>query len=131
MTFHSNQTLMKALARGSLKFNNPPPGIPRDLSFRPELDESPRPSRTYCLLTPQPATFHCQRRDSRVLLDHRLVKAFTSRAEDPGFESRLRRDFSTSSHTSDLTIGTPVATLPGAWRCRVSAGTDRLGVSIL
>ena len=36
-----------------------------------------------------------------------------------------------SSHTSDLKIGTPVATLPGAWRYRVSAGTGRPGVSIL
>ena len=68
-------------------------------------------------------------------LGHRLVglvaKAFASRAEDPGFESRLRRDFSGSSHTSDLKIGTPVATLPGAWRHRVRAGTGRPGVSIL
>ena len=49
---------------------------------------------------------------------HRLaglvVKASASRAEDPGFESRLRRDFSGSSHTSDLKIDFPVATLPGA-----------------
>ena len=58
-----------------------------------------------------------------------MVKASASRAEDPGFESRLRRDF--SSHTSDFKIGTPVATLPGAWRYRVSAGTVRPGVSIL
>ena len=36
-----------------------------------------------------------------------------------------------SSHTSDLEIGTPVATLPGAWRYRVRAGTGRHGVSIL
>ena len=59
------------------------------------------------------------------------VKASASRAEDPGFESRWRRDFSGSSHTSDLKIGTPVATLPGAWRYRVSAGTGWPGVSIL
>ena len=39
--------------------------------------------------------------------------------------------FSGSSHTSDSKIGTPVATLPGAWRYRVSAGTGRSGVSIL
>ena len=39
--------------------------------------------------------------------------------------------FSGSSHTSDLKIGTPVATLPGTWRCRVSTGTGRPGVSIL
>ena len=39
--------------------------------------------------------------------------------------------FSGSSHTSDLKIGTPVTTLPGAWRYRVSAGTGQPGVSIL
>ena len=60
-----------------------------------------------------------------------VVKASASRAENPGFESRLRRDFSGSSHTSDLKIGTPVATLPSAWRYRVSAGTGWPGVSIL
>ena len=52
-----------------------------------------------------------------------VVKAYASRAEDPGFDSRLKRDFSGWSHTSDLKIGT----LPGAWHYRVSAGT----VSIL
>ena len=60
-----------------------------------------------------------------------MVKASASGEEDPGFESRLRRDFSGLNHTSDLNIGTPVATLPGAWRYRVSAGTGRPGVSIL
>ena len=60
-----------------------------------------------------------------------VVKASASRAENPGFESRLRRDFSGASHTSDLKIGTPVATLPGTWDYRVSAGTCRPGVSIL
>ena len=44
------------------------------------------------------------------------------RAEDPGFESRLRRDFSGSSHTSDSKIGTPVATLPGAGRIGSALG---------
>ena len=48
-----------------------------------------------------------------------------------GFESRLRQDFSWLSHTCDLQIGTPVATLPGAWRYRVSAGTGWPSVSIL
>ena len=66
---------------------------------------------------------------------HRLtglvVKASTSGAEDPGFKSRLRLDFFKSSHTSDLNIGTPVGTLPGAWRYRVSAGTGQPGVSML
>ena len=42
-----------------------------------------------------------------------VVQVSSSRVEDPGFESRLRWDFSGSSHTSDLEIGTPVATLPG------------------
>ena len=45
-----------------------------------------------------------------------VVKASASRVDDPGFESSLCRDFSRSSHTSDLKIGTPVAALPGAWR---------------
>ena len=66
---------------------------------------------------------------------HRLVglvvKASTSGAEDPGIEYRLRRVFSGSSHTSDLKIGTPVATLPGAWHYKVRAGTGWPGVSIL
>ena len=60
-----------------------------------------------------------------------VVKVSASRAKGPGFESRLRRDFSGSSHTSDSKIGTPVAILLGAWHCRVSAGTGRPGVSIL
>ena len=60
-----------------------------------------------------------------------VVRASASRAKDPGFESHLRRDFSGSSHSSDLKIGTPVATLPGAWRYRENAGTCRPGVSIL
>ena len=61
-----------------------------------------------------------------------VVKVSASRAEDPGFESRLRQDFfSGSSHASDLNIGTPVATLPGTWCYRVSARTGWPGVSIL
>ena len=43
-----------------------------------------------------------------------VVKVSASRAEDSGFDSRLRRgDFSGSSHTKDFKIDTPVATLPG------------------
>ena len=34
----------------------------------------------------------------------------------PGSNPACARIFSESSHTSDLNIGTPVATLPGAWR---------------
>ena len=52
-------------------------------------------------------------------------KASASRAEGPGFVP------AGLSHTTDFNIGTPVATLPGAWRDRVSAGTGRPGVSIL
>ena len=59
-----------------------------------------------------------------------MVKASASGAEDPVFESRLRRDFSGSSHTSDLKNGTPVATLQGVWHYRVSSGTGLPGVSI-
>ena len=60
-----------------------------------------------------------------------VVTASAWRAEDPRFESHLHRDFSGSSHTIDLKIGTPVATLPGAWRYRISVGNGRPGVSIL
>ena len=60
-----------------------------------------------------------------------VAKASTSRAEDPGFESRLRWDFPGSSHASDLKIGTSVATLPGPLCYRVNAGTGWPGVSIL
>ena len=60
-----------------------------------------------------------------------VVKANASGVEDLGFESCLQWDFSRSSHTSDSKIGIPVATLPGAWHYRVSAGTGGPGVSIL
>ena len=55
-----------------------------------------------------------------------VVKASALRAEDTGFKSRLGL-----SHTSDLKIGTLVATLPGTWHYRVSTGTGQTGVSIL
>ena len=45
--------------------------------------------------------------------------------------SCLRQDLSGSSQTSDFNIGTPVATLPGTWRDRISAGTGWPGVSVL
>ena len=60
-----------------------------------------------------------------------VVKASAWRWEDPGFKYRLQGFFSGSSHTRDLKIGTPMATLPGAWCYRVSTGTGRPGVSIL
>ena len=49
----------------------------------------------------------------------------------PGSNPACARIFSGSSHTSDSKISTPVATLPGAWRYRVSTGTGLPGVSIL
>ena len=49
----------------------------------------------------------------------------------PGSNPVCAGIFSGSSHNSDLKIGTPVPTLPGAWRYRVSTGTGRPGVSIL
>ena len=52
-----------------------------------------------------------------------MVKVFSSRAEDPAFESPHAEVFSGSSHTSDLKIVTPVATLPGVWRYWDSGGT--------
>ena len=61
-----------------------------------------------------------------------MVKASVSRAANPGFYSYLRRgDFSESSHTRHtIKIGTPVATLPCAWRYRVSPRTGWPGISI-
>ena len=50
----------------------------------------------------------------------------------PRFDLRFWRvSLPRSSHTTDLKIGTPVATLPGVWRYRVSAGAGLPGVSIL
>ena len=49
----------------------------------------------------------------------------------PALDSLLRCEsfFSGSSQSSDLRIGSPVATLRGAWRYMVSAVTGRPGVS--
>ena len=49
----------------------------------------------------------------------------------PGLNPACAGIFSGSSYTSDLKIGTPVATLPGAWRYGVSTGIGRPSVSIL
>ena len=66
---------------------------------------------------------------------HRLVGLVVRRPprerKVPGSNPACAGIFSGSSHTSDLNIGTPVATLPGAWRDRVNAGTGWPGVSIL
>ena len=61
-----------------------------------------------------------------------VVNASASRAEEPaGSNPTCVGIFPGLSHTSDLKIGTPVATLPSAWRYRVSPGTGWPGVSIL
>ena len=60
---------------------------------------------------------------------HRLVGTVVK--ANLGFDSCLHHeDFSGLSRTRDLKIGTPEATLPGAWHYRVSAGTGWPGVSI-
>ena len=79
-------------------------------------------------------SLECQRPKVRTLADHLrgLIVRICLDNGRPGFDSRLRRgSFSRSGHTSDFKIGTPVATLPGTWRHRVSAGTGWTGVSIL
>ena len=65
-----------------------------------------------------------------------MVKESASRAGELGSITafagkRERGEGSESSRTSDLKIGTPVTTLPDAWRYRVSAGIGWPGVSIL
>ena len=69
------------------------------------------------------------------LLANRLIGLVVRRPprkrEIPGSNPACDRIFSGSSNTSDLRIGTPVATLPGAWQYRVRTGTGQPGVSIL
>ena len=60
-----------------------------------------------------------------------VVKRPPREQKVPGLNPACAGIFSGSSHTSDLKIGTPVASLPSAWRYRVSAGTGQPGVSIL
>ena len=68
-------------------------------------------------------------------LSHRLVGLVVRRPPQErkilGSNPAWTGIFSGSSHTSDLKIGTPVVTLPGTWRYRVSTGTGQPGVSIL
>ena len=85
-------------------------------------------------------TDNCLARDlSRILqiynfwlsVFHPIPLPFPRERKIPGSNPADGGIFSGSSHTSDLKIGTPVATLPGAWYYRVSAGTGRPSVSIL
>ena len=105
--------------------------------------ESARPSLFRCF--PSPQWPECRWKMvvwallSRVLIwsfcGDRLVGLVVRRPpwerKTPGSNPACDGIFLGSSHTSDSKIGTPVATLPGAWRYRVSAGTGQPGVSIL
>ena len=63
---------------------------------------------------------------------HRLVGLVVRRPRKIlGSNPACAEIFPGSSHTSDLRTGTPVATLPDAWRYRDSTGSGRPGVSIL
>ena len=67
--------------------------------------------------------FHVQHRPVGL-----VVKASASR----GFDTHFRCvSFSGLSHTTDVKVNSPVATLQGAWHHRVSAGTGRPDVNIL
>ena len=86
-------------------------------------------------MTPSSSTVTPGKQNCSFLMSDRLVGIVARR---PPRERKILGSnpacvgiFSGSSHTSDLKIGTPVATLPGAWRYRVSTGTGRPGVSIL
>ena len=73
--------------------------------------------------------------DSSLVVDHLdglVVKVSASSAAGLGSIPAflLGRFFSRRSHTSELKIGTLMATLSGAFRYRVSDGTGRPGVSI-
>ena len=64
-------------------------------------------------------------------LDGLVVRRPPRERKMPGSNPACAEISSGSSHTSDLKIGTPVATLRGAWRYRVRAGTSRPGINIL
>ena len=60
-----------------------------------------------------------------------VIRCLPRERKIPGLNPACAGIFWGSSHTSDLKIGAPVATLPGAWHYRVSAGTGRPRISIL
>ena len=70
-----------------------------------------------------------------VPMDHRLIGQVARRSprewKVPSSNPACIGIFLGSSHTSNLKIGSPVATLPGAWCYRVSTGTGQPSVSIL
>ena len=78
-----------------------------------------------------------KRQEQQWLLNHRPLRWPSGQGVSPeSWRSKVPiqlvvGNFPGSSHTSALKIDTPVATLPGAWRYRVSAGTGWPGVIIL
>ena len=87
-----------------------------------------------CKRLPSLAPPGCHRPCPSVVLDRLVglvVRCPPRERKIPGSNPACAGIFSGASHTSDLKIGTPVATLPGAWRYWVSTGTGRPGVSIL
>ena len=77
----------------------------------------------------------CATTSVRVYITNRLVGLVVRHPPQerkiPGSNPACDGIYPGSSHTSDFKTGTPVATLPGAWHYRVSAGTGRPGASIL
>ena len=70
-----------------------------------------------------------------LVVDHRFFpsgKASASRAEGLGSIPTFAVDLIVrSTHTSDFNIDTPVATVPGVWRFRISTGNGWPGVNVL
>ena len=99
------------------------------LHFLPDYAPVPRKKR-YPIVILQSGILVCN-----IMMPDRLVGLVVRRPprewKFPGSNPACAGIFSGLSHTSDSKIGTPVATLSGAWRYRVSAGTGRPGVSIL
>ena len=86
---------------------------------------------TWKYTSSRPSNVYTKQRHGANRLVGLVVKASASRAEDPGFESRLRRDFSGVESYQWLKI-LALQWLLGAWRrYRVSAGTGWPGVSML
>ena len=81
---------------------------------------------------------HCQQLSPQPPLSHSPATSLALWSRHPPREQKILGSilacagiFLGSSHTNDFKIGTPVATLPGAWCLRVSAGTGWPCVSIL
>ena len=60
-----------------------------------------------------------------------MVRRLPRERKIPGSNPACAGIFSGLSRTSDLKIGTPLATLPGAWHYKVSTGIGGPGVSVL